>query len=759
MAPPSLFSDPSSLGLNPSQEEAVFHPGGPLLVVAGAGSGKTRVLTQRIGRLIDNGTHPSRILAITFTNKAAEEMRHRVSDIVGPAANNMWVTTFHKACVRILRQHAELLGYPKQFTIYDAQDSKRLMGYVIRDLGLDPKRFPSGASQNRLSLWKNELVGPRKASELAQVSGYPPDKRYAEIFSEYQARLVRAGAMDFDDLLVNVVYLFQQYPEILRSYQERFQHILIDEYQDTNQAQNSIVLMLGALHHNVCVVGDSDQSIYKFRGADLRNINQFETAFPDVTVVVLAQNYRSTQNILTAANAVISQNTDRRPKDLWSAQGEGDKIVRYFADNEYDEASWVANTAHNMNSTSARNWGEMAVMYRTNGQSRAIEEALMRAGIPYKVVGGTRFYDRREVRDAMAYLRAGVNPGDEISIKRIINIPKRGIGDTSIGKIDSFARANGIAFFDAMRRASEAGVSGAAVKGIASFVQLMDQLKAAEADGPAAILQMAMEASGYLTELENEESVEAAGRLENIAELIGSAEEFTQVDEFLEQVALVADTDELESDNHMVLMTLHSAKGLEFPVVFLVGFEEGVFPHNRALLEPAELEEERRLAYVGITRAREQLLVSHAWQRMLFGQTQYNPPSRFLAEIPAELFDRQGNVDSGVDHERVYGRTPGDWHDAPIPEYKRRSADDDTSGRTFGAGRDRGTVTPRPSSSRRSEADFSHLKVGDDVEHAIFGEGVILEIRGSGDKAEATVRFKERGTKHLALGWAPLKKL
>ncbi len=740
-----------SIPLNPEQQDAVYHPGGPLLVVAGAGSGKTRVLTQRIAWLLEQGAHPSSVLAITFTNKAAEEMRHRVADLVGDVARGMWVTTFHKACVRILRQHAEALEYPKQFTIYDSQDSKRLVGYVIRDMGLDPKKFPAGASQSRISLWKNELVAPGKAFDTAE---HIAARRHAEIYREYQARLVKAGAMDFDDLLVNVVRLFEQFPDVLRYYQQRFQHILIDEFQDTNQAQNRIVLMLGEVHKNVCVVGDSDQSIYKFRGADMRNIDEFEKAFGEATVVVLSQNYRSTQTILSAANAVISQNEGRRPKDLWTSAGNGERIVRYYAEDEYDEASWVSTTARELHNNEGRAWGDIAVMYRTNAQSRSIEEAFMRSGIPYKVVGGTKFYDRREVKDAIAYLKAGANPADEISIKRVLNVPKRGIGDTSIGKLDAFAAANGVSFIDAMRRANDAGVSGSAAKGIVAFVALVDEMHASLADGPAALLEMAMNNSGYLTDLENEDSVEAAGRLENISELIGSAAEYTQVDEFLEQVALVADTDDLDGENHIVLMTLHSAKGLEYPAVFLVGCEEGIFPHSRALTEPAELEEERRLAYVGLTRARERLFVSHAWHRMLFGQSQYNPPSRFLAEIPLELFDRQGNVDSGADHTR--GRSSSDWRDAEIPAYKRRY-DDEPEGRTFGARRQERAVKA-PAQPRNTE-HLAGLKAGDDVEHAVFGEGVVIEIKGTGDKAEVTVRFRDRGTKHLALAWAPLKKL
>ena len=466
------------------------------------------------------------------------------------------------------------------------------------------------------------------------------------MFREYQARLEKAGAMDFDDLLTNVVRLFREHPDVLERYRERFEHILVDEYQDTNQAQNEIVLLLAGGHQNVCVVGDTDQSVYKFRGADFRNILQFEDAFPDVTTIVLDQNYRSTQTILDAANAVIANNLERKPKSLWTDSGRGDRIVRYHAEDEGDEATWVAGTATQLHGDDAVNWREIAVLYRTNAQSRVIEEAFMRLGVPYKVVGGTRFYDRREVKDAMAYLRAVVNPVDEVSVKRVLNVPKRGVGDASIAKLDAFAAAEAIPFVDAMRRADEAGVTGPAVRGIAAFVDLLDrlgELAGTDGVGPGDLLQTAIEESGYLGELEAEDTVEAHGRIENLGELVGSAREFTVLDEFLEQVSLVADTDDLDDDDQVVLMTLHSAKGLEFPVVFLVGVEEGIFPHVRALTEPDEMEEERRLAYVGITRAMRRLFLSHAWSRILFGSTQYNPPSRFFDEIPDELdrVDRQ----------------------------------------------------------------------------------------------------------------------
>lgn len=767
----SLFDDdsPTSLltGLNSDQLDAVVHTGGPLLVVAGAGSGKTRVLTHRIAHLIDSeGVHPQRILAITFTNKAAGEMKERVGNLVGPAAKNMWVSTFHAACVRILRAHADLLGYPRSFSIYDQSDAQRLTGYVIRDLALDSKRFTPRGVHNVISKWKNELMFPGDALTTAST---PLDRKNAEIYRDYQVRLHKAGAMDFDDLLTNVVLLFRQHPEVLNQYQERFLHILIDEYQDTNTAQNQIVLMLGALHQNVTVVGDQDQSVYRFRGADLRNILQFEEAFEDVTTIVLNQNYRSTQIILDAANSVIANNPARKLKTLWSELGRGETITRYHADDEGDEAMWVARTATDVHDNQAVMWKEIAIFYRTNAQSRVVEEALMRQGIPYKVVGGTRFYDRREIKDAMAYLRAIVNPADEVSIKRVLNVPKRGIGDTSVGKLDAWARETGDGFIDAMRHADEAGLGGGAARGVASFAALLDSLAHMLDGSPADVLQAALDQSGYLAELEAESSVEAAGRLENIGELIGSAREFTRVDEFLEQVSLVADTDELDDDNRVVMMTLHAAKGLEFPYVFLVGMEEGIFPHVRAQSDPDELEEERRLAYVGITRAQQKLHVSHAWSRSLFGSTQYNPSSRFLDEIPPELQVQKGNVAGRSSYGRQSYRDrdsgSGSGSYAGAGAYRSRSGDsgDSHSREAAEAHRERVVdaainagkrLAPQPANSQ-----LLALRVGDDVEHPSFGEGVIINIEGSGEKAEATIRFRDVGTKHLALAWAPLKKL
>ncbi len=635
--------------LNPDQLDAVVHRGGPLLVVAGAGSGKTRVLTHRIAHLIDEGMPPTAILAITFTNKAAEEMRHRVTSLVGPVTRAMWVCTFHAACVRILRANADRLGYPRTFSIYDQADAQRLAGYVVRDLNLDAKRFPPRAAHGQISLWKNELIGPQEAVERAANIF---ERKHADIYVEYQARLLKAGAMDFDDLLMKTVELFRTHPDVLAHYQQRFQHVLIDEYQDTNMAQNEIALALAGQHEQITIVGDHDQSVYRFRGADLRNISQFEEAFDNVTTIVLDQNYRSTQAILDAANAVITNNPDRKDKQLWSELGTGERITRYHAEDEGDEATWVARTMQSLQNDASFMWKEMATFYRTNAQSRVIEEALMRFGIPYKVVGGTRFYDRREIKDAMAYLRAVANPADEVSVKRVLGVPKRGVGESSVAKLDALAASMGVTFVDAMRHANEAGLTGSAARGVESFVRLLDDLALRLDDGPGDLLQAALTESGYLAELEADGSVESAGRLENLGELVGSAREFTRLDEFLEQVALVADTDDLDDDNRVVLMTLHSAKGLEFPAVFLVGMEEGVFPHSRALTEPVELEEERRLAYVGITRAQQRLFLAHAWSRQLFGSTNYNPPSRFIDEIPAELIEQIGAVSGRT----TYGR-------------------------------------------------------------------------------------------------------
>ena len=771
-------SDPDApeTGLNPAQLDAVTHPMGPLLVVAGAGSGKTRVLTRRVAYLIaERDVSPFGILAITFTNKAAAEMKERVAALVGPVAHRMWVSTFHSACVRILRSDAEHIGFPSRFSIYDQGDAVRLTGYVIRDLNLDSKRFPARAIHASISASKNEGVGSSAYTERATGSF---EKRIAEVFVEYQKRLQRAGAMDFDDLLANTVHLLRSNPDVLEKYRRRFQHILVDEYQDTNQVQNELVMLLAEEHRNLCVVGDSDQSIYRFRGADIRNILDFETAFPDATVVVLDQNYRSTQTILDATNAVITRNAGRTPKELWTDTGPGESIVAYRAGDEEDEARWVVERIRSLCSGGGFRWSDMAVFYRTNAQSRAIEERLVRSGVSYKVVGGTRFYERREIRDAMAYLKLAANPSDEVAAKRVLNVPKRGVGDTSVRRIDALAEATGCGFLEALYRCSEAGVSGRAVGGVRSFLDLHETLVDHVDDGPAAVLEAALAGSGYLDELTAEHSVEADGRLENLAELVGVARDFEDVADFLEQVGLVADTDDIPDpaddpnggesgsgtpDNgEVVLMTLHAAKGLEYPVVFIIGMEDGVFPHMRSLGDPDQLEEERRLAYVGITRARQRLHLSHARCRMLHGQTQYNPPSRFLEEIPDGLVKEVDAGRAAGSHSTSTGwgrgsrRTGGSEDRSWFGPTRTPDDDGDNDGAEPGGvifGRGTGTRSTGSSSTGAHELG---LQAGDDVVHSAWGDGVVVSVGGTGDRAEAVVRFTKVGEKRLLLAWAPL---
>ena len=744
-------------GLNPAQLDAVTHPDGPVLVVAGAGSGKTRVLTHRIAWLIlERGLSPFEILAITFTNKAADEMKSRVGQLVGPVAQKMWVSTFHSACVRILRRDAARLGFPSSFTIYDQADAVRLTGYVIRDLGIDPKKLPARSAHAAISAAKNRGQRVEEFVEAAQVI---MERKLGEVFAEYQARLLKAGAMDFDDLLSNTVELFQRCPDVLESYQHRFRHVLVDEYQDTNPVQNDLVCLLGEEHRNVFVVGDQDQGIYGFRGADVSNIADFEKTFPETTVVVLDQNYRSTQTILDAANAVIANNLARTPKNLWTEVGDGLRIKRFAAEDESDESQWVAGETARLHDSGDHRWGDIAVFYRTNAQSRVIEEQFMKTGIPYKVIGGTRFYDRREVKDAVAYLKVAANPADEVSLKRVLNLPKRGVGESSVGHLDAYARQHDISFMDALRAAVATGISTRAARGVEAFLEVIDALSAELEKGPATVLQKALELSGYLAELEADGSIEAEGRIENLQELIGSAREFDTVPEFLEQVSLVADTDEIDDDDSsVVLMTLHAAKGLEYPVVFVIGMEEGVFPHLRTLTEPDELEEERRLAYVGITRARERLHLSSAWARMLHGTTQYNPPSRFLTEIPEALVEDIGGrrrrssfgSNSTWGDRRDRSGASGGLGNASTPRRSLSSFDPDEDDVPRGV--------PRPQPPSRSGAEQAGLRVGDDVRHATFGEGVIIDVRGEGDKAEAVVRFVGVGEKTLLLVWAPLER-
>ncbi len=979
-------------GLNPAQYEAVTMPPGPVLVVAGAGSGKTRVLTHRLAYLIGElGVSPFEILAITFTNKAAGEMRDRVAELVGPVAKRMWVSTFHSACSRILRREASLLGYRSSFTIYDQADAQRLTDWVRRDQNLDPKRFPARQIHAQISALKNELVLP---ADYAQMAVGPAERRLSEIYTEYQRRLQEASALDFDDLLVLAVRLFREHPESLERYRNRFRHVLVDEFQDTNAAQWELVRLLSSEHRSVMVVGDLDQclvagtyvtmadrttkpiedvvvgdrvlsnygsgdfrpapvvrvhksrafagvsislasgrklvstpehmhfagygdfelepgherarrqqrrlsvvlcddrrgsqplhrislvsdrlryesshsdmtavaraveriggafdvsaqysarlaanddgltanslpfmpassvrpgmvmvdeqgefdlvadvewvkidepvydldidrthnfvangivthnSIYKFRGADFRNLLKFEEQFPEAVTVVLDQNYRSTQRILDAANSVIENNASHRPKNLWTDKGEGEPIVRYQGDDEHDEAAFVVREIHRLIDGADHRYGDVAVFYRTNAQSRVLEESLVRSGVPYRVFGGVKFYDRREIKDALAYLRALVNPDDEVSWKRIVNTPRRGVGDTSVAKVDSYAKGAGISFPAAIESAAVAGVTGKALGGLRDLLELMEEARETAKGGVAAALEAVLTRSGYLAELESERSIEASGRIENLQELVGSTRDFDEqvergdfsglvaiggvgvgdnagaasshpdgldrVQAFLEAISLVTDLDENDPDQSSVtLMTLHSAKGLEYPVVFLIGLEDGVFPHIRSLGDPDELEEERRLCYVGITRAEQRLYLCHAWSRMMFGSTDYRPPSRFLDEIPAELMMVIG------DNERR-GHGLGRHRDSVVAAAMRRD--------TAPAAEHPAPVSP----SGARGADQIGLHVGDDVSHERFGEGVILDIEGSGDKAEAIVRFRDVGEKRLLLVWAPLTRV
>ncbi len=724
--------------LNPQQRVAVTHQGSPLLIVAGAGSGKTRVLTSRIAYLLaERSVHPGEILAITFTNKAAGEMKERVAGLVGPRARLMWVSTFHSACVRILRAEAKRLGFKSTFSIYDQGDSQRLMQLCVRDLDLDPKRYPARSLAAQVSNAKNELIDFETYADRASTVH---EKTIAEAYALYQRRLREAHAFDFDDLIMTTVDLLRVFPDVAEHYRRRFRHVLVDEYQDTNHAQYVLIRELVGVTGDgnvaeLCVVGDADQSIYAFRGASIRNILAFEEDYPDATVVLLEQNYRSTQNILNAANAVITRNPNRKPKRLWSDAGEGAKLQGYVAENEHDEAAFVAQEVDRLADEDGVPAGSVAVFYRTNAQSRVFEEVFVRVGLPYRVVGGVRFYERREVRDALAYLRVLANPDDTVSLRRILNVPKRRIGERAEGCVEGLSSRERITFAAALLRCEEApGINPAAVTAIQGFNTLMAGLTAlAQAGtGPAEILEQVLARSGYLAELEASDLLEDAGRIENLQELVGVAREFEErlpgegLAAFLEQVSLVADVDALDPAAGVVtLMTLHNAKGLEYPVVFLTGLEDGVFPHIRSLGDPKELEEERRLAYVGITRARERLYLSRAVVRSAWGQTSYNPASRFLEEIPPDLVEWTGRAEPAM--ATVANKLAGG-----------------------GYGR-KGAPGLRPVVS---------LAPGDRVSHDAFGLGVVVATAGMGESAEATVSFgPEVGTKRLLLRYAPVEKL
>ncbi len=783
-------------GLNPRQVEAVVHAGSPLLIVAGAGSGKTRVLTHRIGWLLaERHVHPGEIMAITFTNKAAAEMKERVDALVGRRSAAMWVSTFHSMCVRILRREAKHLGMRSQFSVYDADDTRRLVGLVARDLELDPKKFAARGLAAQISNLKNELLGPDDAAERATNEF---ERKVAEVFAIYQARLRSANAFDFDDLIMETVALLQRLPAVAEYYRRRFRHVLVDEYQDTNHAQYVLIRELVAPAHvgvpggaqaepastepgELCVVGDADQSIYAFRGASIRNIVEFERDFPNAHTVLLEQNYRSTQTILSAANAVIARNPDRRDKRLWTAAGDGPKVIGYVADNEHDEAAFVAAEIDRLVDGGGTRNCDVAVFYRTNAQSRVFEDVFLRVGLPYRVVGGVRFYERREIRDALAYLRVLSNPDDTVSLRRILNVPKRGIGERAEEIVAQYADRERIPFAAALRVAAEhpermGALATRSQRCIAGFVRLMDDLRelVEQGEGTAELLEAVYARTGYTAELEASDDPQDASRLENLAELVTVAREFAgdaavadlAVEEavdaagldpvdvdagaagepepgslaaFLERVALVADADSIpDSDEGMVtLMTLHTAKGLEFPVVFLSGLEDGMFPHMRTLADPAELAEERRLAYVGITRARERLYLSRALMRSSFGQPSANPASRFLDEVPDALVEWKR---SAPDRSAPVGRFG----------FGRR-------GGSVGApGKDRGTWKV----PERTLTPSLHLEVGDRVNHDKYGLGTVTASDGVGPRATVTIDFGSAGTVRLMLiGGVPLTKL
>jgi DNA helicase-2/ATP-dependent DNA helicase PcrA len=718
--------------LNPPQREAVLHEGSPLLVVAGAGSGKTRVLTRRIAYVIGaRGVHPGAVLAITFTNKAAGEMRERVTDLVGPRGRTMWVSTFHSACVRILRREITRFGFRSSFSIYDAADSQRLMTMVVRELDLDPKRYPPRAFTNQVSALKNELVDHETFAARASSDR---ERLLADAYGRYQGRLTQAQALDFDDLIMTTVHLLQAFPAVAEHYRDRFEHVLVDEYQDTNHAQYVLVReLVGEDGGELCVVGDADQSIYAFRGATIRNILQFERDFPRARVVLLEQNYRSTQTILSAANAVIAKNPARPDKRLWTDAGAGERIVGYVADDEHGEAQFVADEIDRLADEGAARPADVAVFYRTNAQSRVFEEVFIRVGLPYKVVGGVRFYERREVRDGLAYLRAIANPADSVSLRRILNTPRRGIGERAEAMLEAYAQRERITFAQALAHADDVpGLASRSASAVRAFSALLTAWAAAaeEGQGPSVLLSDVLERTGYLAEMEASTDPQDATRVENLRELVAVATEFEEtrggtLTDFLEQVSLVADADEIpdagEGGGVVTLMTLHTAKGLEFPVVMLTGLENGVFPHQRSLDDPSEQQEERRLAYVGITRARQRLYLTRAAQRSAWGAPQHNPPSPFLDEIPAELVD-----------------------------WRRTGAEASASGTSWRSA---------AAASRRTQRPVPALQAGDKVTHDAFGLGTVVATRGGGTDLQATVDFGGAGVKVLLVRYAPVEKL
>ncbi|KNC20263.1 ATP-dependent DNA helicase PcrA [Arthrobacter sp. RIT-PI-e] len=767
-------------GLNPQQEEAVKHGGSPLLIVAGAGSGKTRVLSHRIAHLLATGrSHPGQILAITFTNKAAAEMRERIEGLIGEVAKRMWISTFHSSCVRILRREAASVGLNSNFSIYDSADTLRLITLVAKGLDLDPKKFAPKAIQHKISALKNELIDEESFASTVNSTD-PFEQAVAEVYTGYAQRMRQANAMDFDDLIAQTVFMFRAFPGVADYYRRRFRHVLVDEYQDTNHAQYALVREIVGVPGEstddpaeLTVVGDSDQSIYAFRGADVRNIVEFENDYPSARTILLEQNYRSTQNILSAANAVISRNPDRPEKRLWTAEGSGEKIIGYVGENEHEEARFISEEIDRLQDEDGIRPGDVAIFYRTNAQSRSIEEILLRVGLPYKVVGGTRFYERKEIKDALAYLRVLVNKDDVVNLRRILNEPKRGIGDRAEFAVAALGERERISFMEALRRADHApGMATRSVKAVTGFVKLIDDLsEVADGSGASAALEAVLEQTGYLEQLRTSSDPQDESRVENLAELVAVVREFERdnpegtLGDFLEQVSLVADADQIpdapagsaaeveraveeaRKQGVVTLMTLHTAKGLEFPVVFLTGMEQGIFPHQRSATDPKELAEERRLAYVGLTRARRRLYVTRSEVRSMWGQSQYNPASQFVGEIPEELI-----------HWKREGAAKPAWTSTGSIGGPKFSGSYWGAGGGGFSGGSAGGAASRSVGRVQPQKEVVSVSAGDRVNHTSFGNGTVLSVEGAGDKTVAKVRF-DIGEKRLLLRYAPLTKV
>lgn len=731
-------------GLNPEQQNAVKTTEGPLLLMAGAGSGKTRVLTHRIGYLmVEKGVNPYNILAITFTNKAAREMKERIKNMMGGVAEEIWISTFHSMCVRILRRDIDRIGFNRNFTILDTTDQQSVIKGILKDKNIDPKKFDPRALLGSISSAKNELID---TEEYAKQAGGYFDQVVSDVYTEYQKRLRKNQALDFDDLIMMTIQLFNRVPEVLEYYQRKFQYIHVDEYQDTNRAQYMLVKMMASRFKNLCVVGDSDQSIYRWRGADIANILSFEKDYPNANVILLEQNYRSTKRILLAANKVIENNSNRKPKNLWTENAEGNKIVYYRADSEQGEAQFVIGKIKELVDSGKRKASEIAILYRTNAQSRVMEESLLKSNIEYSIVGGIKFYDRKEIKDILAYLRLIANPDDDISLQRVINVPKRGVGSSSVDKIADFAAMHDISMYQALDSVELIGLSPKITKACREFRDLINGYsQQQEFLSVTELVEEVLEKSGYREMLKAEKTIEAQSRLENLEELLSVTKNFEEVNEdkslvaFLTDLALVADIDRLDEEGQpadsVVLMTLHSAKGLEFPVVFLIGLEEGVFPHSRSLMEEAEMEEERRLAYVGITRAEIDLYITNAQMRTLFGRTSMNPASRFIKEIPEDLiepFQPQNRVASGSTGFNSANRQA-------MPGVRKPAVTRPTIQATGGEGFD--------------------WRVGDKAEHGKWGVGTVVSVKGEGEGKELDIAFPSPvGIKRLLAKFAPIKK-